>query len=228
VFKTLSICGVFIMALSSFPRSSHAADLPAPALELAADKTAKPGQTHTAIFAGGCFWCIEGVFQQLQGVEKVVSGYAGGTKATANYEMVCTASTGHAEAVKITYDPAKTSYAKLLRVFFTLHDPTTKNRQGPDSGPQYRSAIFFEDEDQKKVAETYIKQLDATKIFPQPIVTTLEPLKADAFYPAEDYHQNYVVCHLRNPYVMQEALPKIDKVREKFKDEVKPATMPAQ
>jgi peptide-methionine (S)-S-oxide reductase len=216
------------MALSSFMRSSPGAELPAPALELAADKTAKPGQTRTAIFAGGCFWCIEGVFQQLQGVEKVVSGYAGGTKETAHYETVCSGITAHAEAVKITYDPSKTSYAKLLRVFFALHDPTTKNRQGPDVGTQYRSTIFFEDEDQKKVAEAYIKQLDSTKIFPRPIVTTLEPLKADAFYPAEDYHQNYVACHLNNPYVMQVAVPKIDKVREKFKDEVKPATMPAQ
>ena len=202
--------------------ASAAVELPMPAVDLAADANGKTDETHTLIVAGGCFWCIEGVFDQLDGVKSAVSGYAGGNKATANYEAVCTGETGHAESVKITYDPRKITYAQLLRVLFTVIDPTTKDRQGPDAGTQYRSAIFYQDEDQKNVAAAYIKQLDATHIFPRPIVTTLEPLKLDAFYPAEDYHQNYVACHLNNPYVRGVALPKVDKVREHFKDQVKP------
>jgi len=199
------------------------AGLPAPAVDLPADAGAKPGELHTAVVAGGCFWCIEGVYDQLAGVKTAVSGYAGGAKSTADYETVCTGTTGHAESVKITYDPSKITYGQLLRVLFTVIDPTTKNRQGPDHGTQYRSAIFYENDDQKKVAEAYIKQLDDARIFPRPIVTTLEPLKPDEFYPAEGYHQNYVACHLNNPYVRQEAIPKVEKVREKFKDQVKPA-----
>jgi peptide-methionine (S)-S-oxide reductase len=216
------------MALGSIiGGTAHAADradrLPDPTIALAADQNAKPGEKHVAIFAGGCFWCIEGVFRQLRGVTDATSGYAGGTKATANYEAVCSHTTDHAEAVRVTYDPAQISYGTLLRVFFTLHDPTTKDRQGPDSGRQYRSAIFYLNDEQKKVAEAYIKQLDATKIFPSPIVTTLEPLTPETFYPAEDYHQNYVSCHLSNPYVRFHALPMVQKVREDFKDKVKPA-----
>lgn len=215
---------VMIMAFKSLfgGESSHARNLPKPEKELPSDADAKPGQTHTATFAGGCFWCIEGVFAQLQGVVKAESGYAGGPKETANYEAVCTGATGHAEAVRITYDPSKITYGQLMRALFTVIDPTTKNRQGPDRGMQYRSAIFYADEDQKKTAEAYIAQLDNAKIFSRPIVTTLEPLKAEAFYPAEAYHQGYVACHLNNGYVVQEALPKIDKVREAFKDQVKP------
>lgn len=198
--------------------------LPAPQVELNADKNPKPGETHVAILAGGCFWCMDGVFRQIQGVTDVTSGYAGGTKETANYEAVCSHTTDHAEAVRITYDPTKITYGQLLQVFFSLHDPTTKDRQGNDVGRQYRSAVFYLDDDQKHVAEAYIKQLDATKIFPSSIVTTLEPLKPDAFYPAEDYHQNYVACHLGNPYVRYHALPMVQKVREEFQDKVKPAT----
>jgi len=217
------------MALSSIiggaARAADRADrLPDPKIDLAADQNTKPGEKHVMIVAGGCFWCIEGVFRQLRGVTDATSGYAGGTKETATYEAVCSHTTDHAEAVRVTYDPAQITYGTLLRVFFTLHDPTTKDRQGPDSGRQYRSAVFYLDDDQKKVAEAYIKQLDATKIFPSPIVTTLEPLKAEAFYPAEDYHQNYVSCHLSNPYVRFHALPMVQKVREDFKDKVKPAT----
>jgi peptide-methionine (S)-S-oxide reductase len=217
-------CGVLIMALFTPPRSAHAAavELPKPAIDLAADKNAKAGEVHTAVFAGGCFWCVEGVFLQLQGVKTAVSGYAGGSKETATYDTVCSGITRHAEAVKITYDPKKITYGELLRVLFTAIDPTTRDQQGPDVGHQYRSAVFYLDDDQKKVAEAYIQQLDKTKIFPRPIVTTLEPLKPDQFYVAEDYHQNYVACHLTNPYVRQQALPKIEKVRDKFKDEVKP------
>ncbi|HWE04980.1 MAG TPA: peptide-methionine (S)-S-oxide reductase MsrA [Tepidisphaeraceae bacterium] len=219
--------GILIMGLTSFfggcdKPAYAAATLPAPAIDLSADVNAKPGESHTMIVAGGCFWCIEGVFDQLVGVKSVVSGYAGGAKETANYEAVCTGSTGHAESVKITYDPTKITYGELLRVLFTVIDPTTKDRQGPDSGTQYRSAIFYENDDQKKVAEAYIKQLDAAKAFSKPIVTTLEALKPEDFYPAEKYHQNFVACHLNHGYVIQEALPKIAKVREKFKSEVKP------
>ncbi|MDB5332679.1 MAG: peptide methionine sulfoxide reductase [Phycisphaerales bacterium] len=218
----------FLGAACDKPAQAATAQLPPPAVDLQADKDAKPGEVHTIVLAGGCFWCIEGVFDQLSGVKSAASGYAGGTKETANYEAVCTGRTSHAEAVKVTYDPSKITYGQLLRVLFTVIDPTTKDRQGPDSGTQYRSAVFYENDDQKKVAEAYIKQLDAAKVFDKPIVTTLEPLKADGFYKAEDYHQNYVACHLRNPYVVQEALPKVDKVREKFKDQVKPAETPAK
>ena len=199
-----------------------ASTLPLPAVDLPADKDAPGGARHTAVFAGGCFWCIEGVFRQLNGVIEVVSGYAGGTKETADYESVCSGSTGHAEAVKITYDPATITFGGLLRVLFTIIDPTTKNRQGPDAGTQYRSAIFFESEDQRRVAQAYIDQLNAAKVFSRPIVTTLEALTADGFYPAEGYHQNYTACHLSNPYIVQQALPKIAKARAAFGDSVKP------
>jgi peptide-methionine (S)-S-oxide reductase len=218
----------FLGAACDKPAQASPAALPMPDVDLQADKAAKPGELHTIVVAGGCFWCIEGVYDQLAGVTKAESGYAGGTKETATYEQVCTARTGHAEAVKITYDPSKITYGQLLRVLFTVIDPTTKDRQGPDSGPQYRSAVFYENDDQKKVAEAYIKQLDAAKVFSKPIVTTLEPLKPDAFYKAEDYHQKYVACHLRQPYIVHEALPKVDKVREQFKDQVKPAETPAK
>lgn len=222
------LAGLLIMAIGSIflgagEKPGHSkVTLPEPAVDLPADKNAKPGELHTAVVAGGCFWCIEGVYDQLSGVKSAVSGYAGGAKETANYETVCTGQTGHAESVKITYDPSKITYGELLRVLFTVIDPTTLNRQGPDAGTQYRSVIFYENPEQKKVAEAYIKQLDAAKILPKPIVTTLEPLKPDAFYPAEGYHQKYVACHLHNPYVQQEALPKVAKVRDKFKDKVKP------
>lgn len=204
------------------PAAHGGTQLPKAAVDLPADASAKPGEIHTIVVAGGCFWCVEGVYEQLKGVKTAVSGYAGGTKETANYEIVCTGRTAHAEAVKITYDPSQITYGELLRVLFSVIDPTTKDQQGPDYGTQYRSAIFYENDDQKKVAEAYIKQLDAAKAFPRPIVTTLEPLKPDAFYAAEGYHQGYVACHLKNGYVRQEAIPKIDKVREKFKDQVKP------
>ena len=225
------------MALTSFfalfggacEQPAHAAaELPKPALDVQADKAAKPGETRTAVFAGGCFWCVEAVYEQLDGVTDATSGYAGGRKETAHYEMVCTGSTGHAEAVEITYEPAKITYGELLRVFFTVHDPTTKDQQGPDHGPQYRSAIFYLNDEQKQVAEAYVKQLEQAKAFSRPIVTTIEPLKPDAFYPAEAYHQNYAACNPNNMYIIQQALPKIAKVREKFKSQLKPATQPAQ
>ena len=196
--------------------------LPAPKQDLAAPQ----GQTTaTAVFAGGCFRCTEGVFEQLAGVTDVTSGYAGGTKDTADYETVSTGTTGHAESIRITYDPTKISYGTLLRVFFSAHDPTTKDRQGPDVGHQYRSAIFYDSPEQKRVAEAYIKQLQAAKAFDDPIVTTLEPL--NAFYPAEAYHQDYVVNHTTQPYVCQVSIPKIQHIRELYKSLLKqPTTQP--
>jgi peptide-methionine (S)-S-oxide reductase len=196
--------------------------LPAPQLTLESEKDAKPGETRNAVFASGCFWCTEAVFEQLEGVTDVVSGYAGGAKETANYDAVCTGRTGHAEAVRVTYEPAKISYGQLLRVFFATHDPTTKDQQGPDYGPQYRSAIFYSSDEEKRVAESYLKQLADAKAFDRPVVTTLEPLKPGGFYEAELYHQNYAACNASNPYIRAQAIPKVRKVREKFKDQVKP------
>jgi peptide-methionine (S)-S-oxide reductase len=180
------------------------------------------------VLAGGCFWCTEGVYENTPGVIDVVSGYAGGTKETADYETVCSGTTGHAESIKITYDPAKTSYGKLLKVFFAVaHDPTQLNGQGPDHGKQYRSAVFYANDDQKRVAEAYIKQLNDAKVFNNPIVTTLEPL--NGFYPAEAYHQNFFRQNPNNPYIRQQAVPKVEKAKEAAKDEQESAaTQPAK
>lgn len=203
----------------SCDRPTHAAaDLPVPEQDLTAPATTQPS-TQTAVFAGGCFWCVEAVFEQLDGVSAVVSGYAGGTAEDAEYEAVSSGGTDHAEAVRITYDPSKITFGQLLRVFFTTHDPTTQDRQGPDWGRQYRSAIFYASEDEKRVAEAYIAQLNEAKVFEQPIVTTLEPL--ENFYSAEEYHQDFVKQNPKHPYVRQWALPKIEKVRTKFAEEVK-------
>ena len=182
---------------------------------------ASPASTvlAAAVFAGGCFWCVEAVFEELDGVKDAVSGYAGGAKATANYEAVCTGTTGHAEAVKIIYDPSRISYKKLLEVHFATHDPTTLNRQGNDVGTQYRSAIFYANEDEKKVAQETIDELSKKHVYGRPIVTTLEPLKG--FYEAETYHQNYVCQNPKQGYVRAVALPKVEKVREKFADSLK-------
>ena len=214
------------MALSSMfglacPTPAGAAgkpELPAPATDLAPPKEGQE-QTRTAVLANGCFWCTEAVFEELDGVISAVSGYTGGRKEDADYEKVSSKRTGHAEAVKITYDPRKITYAKILQVFFATHDPTTKDRQGNDVGPQYRSAIFYENEEQKRVAQAYIKQLQDAKAFDKPIVTTLEPMTA--FYPAEDYHQNYARANPFNGYIRAVALPKVKKVREQFKEDLK-------
>ena len=177
----------------------------------------------TAVLAGGCFWCVEAVYLQLDGVRTVKSGYAGGTADTADYETVCTGTTDHAEAVEIAYDPSKVSYGKLLKVFFSIaHDPTTKDRQGPDTGRQYRSAIFYATPEQKRIAEAYIAQLDAAKVFDRPIVTEVVPL--DRFYEAEAYHQNYAARNPGQPYIAFNALPKVQKVRTYYADQLKPAS----
>jgi methionine-S-sulfoxide reductase len=181
----------------------------------------EPPKTETAelVIAGGCFWCVEAVFRELNGVLDVISGYAGGDAATANYEAVCSGETGHAEAVKVIYDPGKISLEKLLEVHFNTHDPTTLNRQGADTGPQYRSAIFYANDREKELAEAFIADLKESKAFKQPIVTTLEPLTQ--FFPAETYHQNYVCRNPLQGYVRGVALPKVDKVRAKYADLLK-------
>ncbi len=181
---------------------------------------ATPGPRAEAVFAGGCFWCVEAVFEQIDGVSSVVSGYAGGTAETANYKAVSTGATEHAEAVRITYDPKKVNYEKLLQIHFATHDPTTLNRQGNDFGTQYRSTIFYANDEQKQIAQAIIADLTAARAFPKPILTTLEPLKA--FHPAEDYHQDYAVCNPQQPYIQRIALPKVEKVREKFQANIKP------
>lgn len=166
-----------------------------------------------AVLGGGCFWCTEVVYQYVEGVTKVVSGYSGGTKQTANYRAVSTGETGHAEVIEVTYDPKKVTFGQLLRVFFEVaHDPTQLNRQGPDVGPQYRSVIFYANDEQKQIAEAYIAQLNAAQVFKKKIVTQVAPLQA--FYPAEEYHQDYVNQNPFNPYVRVNALPKVDKLKK--------------
>jgi len=173
-----------------------------------------PGK-QTAVFAGGCFWCTEAVFEVMEGVEDVISGYSGGTQETAKYDIVSTGRTGHAESILITYDPSKTSYGQLLMIFFSVaHDPTTLNRQGADVGPQYRSAIFYLNDEQKRVSEAYIAQLNAAHVFRNPIVTQVVPL--DKFYTAEDYHQNYAVQNRSNPYIVSVSDPKVAKLKKMY------------
>ena len=169
-----------------------------------------------ATFAGGCFWCTEAVYAQIKGVKSVTSGYIGGEVPNPTYKDVCTGLTGHAEAVEIEYDPTQVPFEKLLEVFFTTHDPTTKNRQGADVGTQYRSGVLYHDDKQKQVAEDVIKRLDAAGAFPGKIVT--EVTKATTFYPAEDYHQDYFADNPRRPYCQAVVAPKVDKVRKVFKD----------
>ena len=190
---------------------------PDPAVDVAPG--ARAGK-QTAVLAGGCFWCTEAVFEQLAAVEKVVSGYAGGDKANAKYDLVSEGRTNHAEVIQITFDPAKISYGKLLKVFFSVaHDATQLNRQGPDYGRQYRSAIFYADAEQKRVAEAYIKQLSEAKAFSKPIVTEVSELKG--FYPAEEYHQDFVRRNPNHRYVVVNAIPKIHKTHQAFAELVK-------
>jgi len=170
--------------------------------------------TETAILGGGCFWCVEAAIQQLQGVLSVRSGYMGGHVANPTYQQVCSGKTGHVEVAEVTFDPAVLSYSDLLHVFFTLHDPTTLNRQGNDVGEQYRSVIFYREDAQKKTAEDVIAELTRDEIFDKPIVTALEP--ASTFYLAEDYHQDYFANNPNQPYCMFVVAPKVQKVREKY------------
>jgi peptide-methionine (S)-S-oxide reductase len=183
--------------------AENAVRLPAPVLDAPATAS-----RETAVFAGGCFWGVQAVFQHTNGVLNAVSGYAGGDKSTAKYELIGSGMTGHAESVQVTYDPKIVSYGRLLQIYFSVaHDPTTLNRQGPDSGTQYRSALFYQNAGQKQVAERYIAQLDAAKVFPDRIVTQLTPLVA--FYPAEAYHQDYATINPNQPYIARFDRPKI-------------------
>jgi peptide-methionine (S)-S-oxide reductase len=191
-----------------------AANIPSPAVD-AALATTKSQQT--AVISGGCFWGIQAVFQHVKGVITATSGYSGGAANTAEYELVSNGDTGHAESVKVTYDPSQITYGQLLRVFFSVaHDPTQLNRQGPDTGTQYRSSIFYASDEQKRIAEAYIAQLDKAKVYPRPIVTQVVPLKA--FYPAEAYHQDYAAHHPDNPYIVYNDAPKVANLRQQFPD----------
>jgi peptide-methionine (S)-S-oxide reductase len=201
----------FLLASLVMSSLVSAAEFPAPAVDPAPASHA----TATAVFAGGCFWGVEAVFDRLNGVTKAVSGFAGGNAATAHYEIVSTGTTGHAESVEVTYDPSRISYGKLLEVFFSVaHDPTELNRQGPDEGTQYRSAIFYSNDDQKKVAEAYIRQLNAAKIFHGPIVTQVVPLKQ--FYAAEEYHQHFLDRNPNNPYIVYNDVPKVKHLQQQY------------
>ena len=194
--------------------NGSSATIPGPAVD--ASLAASHGE-QTAVVAGGCFWGIQAVFQHVKGVISATSGYSGGAAKAAEYETVSTGDTGHAESVKIIYDPSKITYGELLRVFFSVaHDPTELNRQGPDVGTQYRSVIFYGDDEQKRIAEGYIAQLDRAKVFPRPIVTQVVALKA--FYPAEAYHQNYAANHPNNPYIVFNDAPKVANLKQQFPD----------
>jgi len=192
----------------------RAVTIPGPAVDAT---LASAKMKQTAVIAGGCFWGIQAVFQHVKGVLDATSGYSGGAASTAEYELVGSGDTGHAESVKITYDASQITYGQLLRVFFSVaHDPTELNRQGPDTGSQYRSSIFYGSDEQKRIAEAYIAQLDQAKIFPRPIVTQVVPLKG--FYAAEGYHQNYATLHPGDPYIVFNDAPKVAHLRQQFPD----------
>jgi peptide-methionine (S)-S-oxide reductase len=181
----------------------------------AVDNPKTAGPLQTAVLAGGCFWGVQGVYQHVRGVRSVLSGYAGGEKSTAQYHTVGTGRTGHAESVQIQFDPQQVSYGELLQIYFSVaHDPTQLNRQGPDTGTQYRSTIFYTDDSQKKIAQAYIAQLDKAKVFDRPIVTTVSP--NTGFYVAEDYHQDYLVRNPNNPYIVFNDLPKVRNLEKMF------------
>ena len=216
-FSRLSLCAAAIgalaiasLAVAPSRASEQAVIIPAPTTDVQATDG-----IQTAVLAGGCFWGVQGVYQHTAGVLNAVSGYSGGSKATANYTMIGTGTTGHAEAVEIKYDPKKISYGKILQIFFSVvHDPTQLNRQGPDTGTQYRSAIFTVNDEQKKVAEAYVAQLNAAKVYKKPIVTKVGPLQA--FYRAEDYHQDYLTLHPNQPYIVFNDIPKIENLKKVF------------
>ncbi len=204
----LSSAAAALLFLSPIPARADFPDPPA-------DEQVKSGGTETAVLAGGCFWGMEGVFERLKGVEDVVSGYSGGDKASAHYEIVGTGRTGHAESIRVVFDPARISYGTLLKVFFSVaHDPTQLNYQGPDHGTQYRSVIFYADEEQKRIAESYIRALDRARVFNKPIVTQVTPL--EAFYPAEGYHQDFMDRNPTYPYIVYWDLPKVRHLQQEY------------
>ncbi len=223
---TVAVLGLFAAAIVlpglGWPRRGNAAEgaatLPAPAVDL--PKSAAAPQV--AVLAGGCFWGVQGVFQHTKGVQKAVSGYAGGEAGTAHYEMVGSGRTGHAEAVEVTFDPKVISYGEILRIFFSVaHDPTQLDRQGPDWGSQYRSHVYTSDPEQLKVAKAYIAQLDGAKAFADKIVTRVDPVKK--FYPAEGYHQDYMTLHPDQPYIFFNDLPKVANLKRLFPAEYRDA-----
>ncbi|MCA6123137.1 peptide-methionine (S)-S-oxide reductase MsrA [Bradyrhizobium sp. WSM 1704] len=206
----IGAAAVAAFAVAPSRAAEEAVIIPPPATDFA-----ETGGIKTAVLAGGCFWGVQGVFQHTAGVTSAVSGYSGGSKATADYTMVSTGSTGHAESVEVKYDPQKISYGKILQIFFSVvHDPTQLNRQGPDTGTQYRSAIFTTSAEQKKVADAYIAQLNAAKVYKKPIVTKVGPL--EAFYPAESYHQDYLTLHPNQPYIAYNDIPKVENLKKIF------------
>jgi peptide-methionine (S)-S-oxide reductase len=211
----LILGGILMFACSA---NARAVTLPDPAFD---EPRAAAAASSTAVFAGGCFWGVQAVFQHVKGVTKAVSGYAGGAANTAKYDLVSGGETGHAESVQVTYDPSQVTFGQLLKVYFSVaHNPTELNRQGPDHGTQYRSAIFYASPEQKKIAEAYIGQLGSAQAFSSPIVTTLEPFKA--FYPAESYHQDYARLHPENPYIQVNDLPKVANLQKEFPDLYRP------
>lgn len=217
--RGLLLAALMLIPLFGFTASIVKAAEPAVAISPPTVDQAAPagGVLQTAVLAGGCFWGMQAVYQHTKGVTQAVSGYAGGQKDTAHYEEVGTGRTGHAESVSVTFDPQQISYGKILQIYFSVaHNPTELNRQGPDSGTQYRSAIFFANDDQKRIASAYIAQLGQAHAFSAPIVTKLEPLAG--FYPAEDYHQDFAVVHPNYPYIVFNDLPKVDNLKRLFAD----------
>ena len=210
--RALILFSAMLGATACNAKANPAAALPAPAVD--APRASAPTR-ETAVVSGGCFWGVQAVFQHVKGVISATSGYSGGSAKTAEYETVSTGETGHAESVQIVFDPSQITYGELLHVFFSVaHDPTQLNRQGPDEGSQYRSAIFYTSDQQKKIAEAYIAQLDHAKVFSRPIVTQIAPLQA--FYPAEAYHQNYAALHPNQPYIMFNDAPKVAHLQQEF------------
>lgn len=211
------ILGFGILAYMHLSRGVNAAPkMPIPAANVDQSLASTSG-TETAVFAGGCFWGTQAVFQRVKGVLQTTAGYAGGSAATATYDQVTTETTGHAESVQVVYDPSKITYGQLLRIFFSVaHDPTQLNRQGNDIGTSYRSAIFYSNDEQKRIASAYISQLDDAKVFPGKIVTEVTPLKG--FYRAEDYHQDYALHNPQNPYILVCDRPKIEALKQQFPD----------
>jgi peptide-methionine (S)-S-oxide reductase len=203
------------LGLQACALAAVASEQPAPVTASISDNTTASGNLQTAVLAGGCFWGTQGVFEHVKGVRQVLAGYSGGEKATADYGKVGTGTTGHAESIQVTFDPAVISYADILQIFFSVaHDPTELNRQGPDMGSQYRSEIFFADASQQKSALAYIAQLEQAHVFRAPIVTRVDPLKG--FYPAEAYHQDFLVNNPRYPYIVFNDLPKIANLKREF------------
>ena len=206
-------CAIFAIILVGH-RANSATKTPIPAAKVDLSLASTPGK-QTAVFAGGCFWGTQAVFERVKGVINTTAGYAGGSAATATYDQVTTETTGHAESVEVVYDPSKITYGQLLRIFFSVaHDPTQLNRQGPDVGASYRSAIFYVDDDQKRIATAYIAQLNDAKVFPGRIVTEVTPLKG--FYRAEDYHQDYALHHPGDPYIQVCDRPRIESLKQQF------------